>query len=72
MAEVLKTAGYATGLIGKWGLGEPDTTGIPNRKGFDYFFGYLNQNHAHNYYPDYLWRNQERVTLPQGTYSQGL
>src|SRR6266496_905339 len=72
VAEVLKAAGYATGLIGKWGLGEPDTTGIPNRKGFDYFFGYLNQNHAHNYYPDYLWRNQERVTLPKGTYSHDL
>ena len=72
VAEVLKAAGYATGLIGKWGLGEADTTGIPNRKGFDYFFGYLNQNHAHNYYPDYLWRNQERVTLPQGTYSHDL
>src|SRR6185503_7981116 len=72
VAEVLKTGGYATGLIGKWGLGEPDTTGIPNRKGFDYFFGYLNQNHAHNYYPDYLWRNQQRVTLKQGTYSHDL
>ncbi len=72
VAEVLKAAGYATGLIGKWGLGEPDTTGIPNRKGFDYFFGYLNQNHAHNYYPDYLWRNQERVSIKQGTYSHDL
>jgi len=72
VAEVLKAGGYATGLIGKWGLGEPDTAGIPNRKGFDYFFGYLNQNHAHNYYPDYLWRNQQRVTLKQGTYSHDL
>ena len=72
VAEVLKAGGYATGLIGKWGLGEPDTTGIPNRKGFDYFFGYLNQTHAHNYYPDYLWRNQERVSLKQGAYSHDL
>jgi arylsulfatase A-like enzyme len=72
VAEVLKGAGYATGLIGKWGLGEPETSGVPNRKGFDYFFGYLNQNHAHNYYPDYLWRNQERVTLEKGTYSHDL
>jgi arylsulfatase A-like enzyme len=64
VAEVLKNAGYATGLIGKWGLGEPGTTGIPNRKGFDYFFGYLNQRHAHNYYPSHLWRNEERVPLP--------
>jgi arylsulfatase A-like enzyme len=53
-AEALRSAGYATGLIGKWGLGEPGTTGIPNRQGFDYFFGYLDQLHAHNYYPDYL------------------
>src|SRR5947209_7344550 len=72
IAEVLKAHGYTTGIIGKWGLGEPDTTGIPNRKGFDYFFGYLNQNHAHNYYPDYLWRNQERVSLPKGTYAHDL
>lgn len=63
VAEALKASGYRTALIGKWGLGEPDTTGIPNRKGFDYFYGYLNQSHAHNYYPEYLWRNEERVTL---------
>ena len=64
VAEILKRAGYATGIIGKWGLGEPDTTGIPNRKGFDYFFGYLGHVHAHNSYPDYLWRNEEKVPLP--------
>lgn len=64
VAEVLKEAGYQTGLCGKWGLGEPNTTGHPNKKGFDYFFGYLNQHHAHNYFPDYLWRNEEKVTLP--------
>lgn len=64
VAEILKQAGYTTGLVGKWGLGEPDTTGIPNRQGFDYFFGYLNQVHAHNYYTTYLWRNQEKVPLP--------
>ncbi len=62
-AEVLKAAGYHTALIGKWGLGEPDTPGVPNRKGFDYFFGYLNQAHAHNYYPTYLRRNEEKVPL---------
>jgi arylsulfatase A-like enzyme len=70
VAEVLKAAGYSTALIGKWGLGEPDTTGIPNRKGFDYFFGYLNQRHAHNYYPEYLWRNEEKVTL-EGNEEEG-
>jgi len=63
VAELLKQAGYTTGIIGKWGLGEPDTTGIPNRQGFDYWFGYLNQRHAHNYYPDYLWRNEQKVEL---------
>jgi arylsulfatase A-like enzyme len=63
VAEVLKSAGYATAVIGKWGLGEAGTTGVPNRKGFDYFFGYLNQRHAHNYYPTFLWRNEEKVPL---------
>ena len=63
VAKLLKENGYATALIGKWGLGEADSTGIPNRQGFDYFYGYLNQVHAHNYYPDYLWRNEEKVPL---------
>ena len=63
VAEVLKGAGYATGLIGNWGLGEAGTAGVPNRQGFDYFFGYLNQVHAHNYYPAFLWRNDVRVPL---------
>jgi arylsulfatase A-like enzyme len=63
VAEMFKDAGYATGIVGKWGLGEPETTGIPNRKGFDYWFGYLNQRHAHDYYPEYLWLNEDMVTL---------
>jgi len=63
VAELLKEAGYYTGIIGKWGLGEADSTGIPNRQGFDYWFGYLNQRHAHNYYPRYLWRNEEMIWL---------
>src|SRR5215207_4662429 len=71
VAEVLKGAGYRTGVVGKWGLGEPGTTGTPGRQGFDYFFGYLNQNHAHDYYPEYLWRNDERVNA-KGTYSHDL
>lgn len=66
VAEVLKRAGYATGIVGKWGLGEPDTQGIPNKQGFDFWFGYLNQRRAHEYYPDYLWRNTEKVPLNQG------
>jgi len=63
VAELLRSAGYATGIIGKWGLGEAGTTGIPNRQGFDAWFGYLNQVHAHNYYPEFLWRNTEKVPL---------
>lgn len=63
VAEVLKAAGYTTALIGKWGLGEPETTGHPLRQGFDYFFGYTDQTHAHNYYPEFLWRNTDRVVL---------
>ena len=63
VAEVLKTAGYVTGLIGKWGLGGPASSGIPNRQGFDFFFGYLCQRHAHNYYPQFLFRNEERAPL---------
>jgi arylsulfatase A-like enzyme len=63
VAELLQQAGYTTGIIGKWGLGEPETTGIPNRQGFDSWFGYLNQRHAHNYYPEYLWRNEAKVAL---------
>lgn len=64
VAEVLKRQGYQTALIGKWGLGEAGTTGHPRRQGFDYFFGYLNQRHAHNYYPTFLWRNEDKVFLP--------
>src|SRR5687768_12674422 len=64
VAEVLKSAGYRTGLIGKWGLGMPRDEGHPNRQGFDYFFGYLSQLHAHNHFPDHLWRNSEKVPLP--------
>jgi arylsulfatase A-like enzyme len=64
VAEVLKKAGYRTGLFGKWGLGEANTTGRPTQKGFDEFFGYLNQTHAHSYYPDNLWHNDEQMFLP--------
>jgi arylsulfatase A-like enzyme len=64
LAEVLKGAGYTTGMFGKWGLGEPRSTGLPNRQGFDEWFGYLNQQHAHNYFPDYLWQNEQRYELP--------
>ena len=63
VAEVLKANGYATGIVGKWGCGEAGSTGIPNKQGFDYWFGYLNQHRAHNYWPDYLWKNTEKFPL---------
>lgn len=63
VAEVLKKAGYATALMGKWGLGQEDSTGLPTRQGFDEFFGYLDQHHAHNFYPAFLVRNESRVPL---------
>jgi arylsulfatase A-like enzyme len=63
IAELLKRSGYKTGMIGKWGLGEDSTTGAPWRKGFDYFYGYINQTRAHNYYPDHIWENDQRIEL---------
>jgi arylsulfatase A-like enzyme len=78
VAELFKQSGYATGMTGKWGLGEPDTTGVPTRKGFDEWFGYLNQRNAHTYYPPYLWRNETKVDLEgnrdggQGDYSHDM
>lgn len=63
MAEVLQKQGYRTGLFGKWGLGTAVSTGTPNRKGFDEFYGYLDQQHAHNYYPHTLWHNEEEVNV---------
>lgn len=63
VAKLLKARGYATGAVGKWGLGAPGSEGDPNKQGFDLFFGYNCQRHAHNYYPTYLWRNDQRVTL---------
>ncbi len=65
VAEVLRDAGYATGLFGKWGLALSDQPGIPRRKGFDAFCGYLNQRKAHNYYPPFLWRNERKIHFPQ-------
>ena len=63
VAEALKKAGYSTALIGKWGLGEVGQEGHPLRQGFDYLYGYLNQVHAHNFYPEFLWRNFDRQVL---------
>ena len=63
VAEILKRAGYVTGITGKWGIGEPDTSGVPNRQGFDEWFGYLNQRRAHTYYPTFIWSNEEKFDL---------
>ena len=71
VAEKLKDAGYTTGLIGKWGLGGPNDEGHPNKQGFDYSFCYLDQRLAHEYYPDHLWRNYEKVMLNE-EYSHDL
>lgn len=77
IAEVLKQKGYATAAIGKWGLGHFGSTGDPNKQGFDLFYGFNCQRHAHNHYPNYLWRNREKEvqpgndrTLKGETYSQ--
>ena len=63
IAEVLKTAGYRTAVVGKWGLGIPGTTGEPNKQGFDYSFGFLDHRHAHRQYTDHLWRDGKRVAV---------
>ncbi len=64
VAEVLKTAGYRTGGIGKWSLGDAGTPGAALNQGFDHWFGYLNQDHAHYYYTEYLDADAGRRELP--------
>jgi arylsulfatase A-like enzyme len=63
IAEVLKQVGYKTSIVGKWGLGAPFTAGLPNRQGFDYFYGYICQRQDHTYYNGHLWENEDRVPL---------
>ena len=67
VARLLHAAGYATGGFGKWGLGNPGTTGVPENLGFDVFFGYYDQKHAHDYYTDYLVRNSVKVPYQQSS-----
>ena len=63
VAEILQNAGYKTGMVGKWGLGAPTTEGVPNRQGFDLFYGYNCQRQAHTLYPMHLWKNEVRDLL---------
>ena len=78
IAEVLKSIGYSTGMVGKWGLGAPTTEGLPNKQGFDFFYGYNCQRQAHTLYPMHLWRNDERHLLdnknvpPHANLSEGV
>lgn len=62
-AQLLQQTGYVTGAFGKWGLGMVGTSGDPNRKGFDEFFGYNCQRQSHRYYPTHLWHNDKKVML---------
>jgi arylsulfatase A-like enzyme len=79
VAQILKSEGYATACMGKWGMGMFGTTGSPLKKGFDHFFGYNCQRHAHSYFPTYLYRDDQRFDLPGNdgvgvgkTYAQNL
>jgi arylsulfatase A-like enzyme len=65
VAEVLKTAGYVTGGIGKWGLGNPGSSGVPENQGFDYWYGYLDQVHAHDHFPGEIWDGGRMVKIPE-------
>ncbi len=68
VGTLLQKAGYATGAIGKWGLGGPANSGEPNQQGFDFWYGYLCQRMAHNYYPTHLWKNREKDILEGNEY----
>src|SRR5690349_837792 len=72
VAHLMKRAGYTTALIGKWGLGKPESESTPDKMGFDYFFGYNCQRKAHEYYPEYLWRDDRKVMLNGEKYSHDL
>lgn len=78
LGRLMQSAGYTTGIFGKWGLGAPGTPSVPTQMGFDRFFGYNCQREAHSYYPDHLWDNETRMEYPENsqfgrqTYSQAL
>jgi arylsulfatase A len=71
VAQILKGAGYATACVGKWGMGMFDTTGSPLKKGFDHFYGYNCQRHAHSYFPKYLYDDDRRIEL-EGNDGKGV
>ncbi len=71
VANFLQSQGYKTGMVGKWGLGAPNTNSIPNNKGFDFFYGYNCQRQAHTLYPTHLWKNTERHILNNKIVSKG-
>ncbi|MCW3465270.1 arylsulfatase [Chitinophaga nivalis] len=64
IGTMLQKAGYTTAAIGKWGLGMHTNTGDPNKQGFNYFYGYLDQKQSHNFYPSHLWENGQADSLP--------
>lgn len=78
LGKLMKSAGYTTGIFGKWGLGYPGSSSVPSTMGFDEFFGYNCQRQAHSYYPDHLWHNNDTVFLHENdnegrkVYSQDL
>lgn len=78
LGKLMKSAGYTTGIFGKWGLGFPGSSSVPSTMGFDEFYGYNCQREAHSYYPDHLWHNDQRVDFPENAndgrtaYSQDL
>lgn len=69
--KLLKQQGYTTGCFGKWGIGAPFTEGVPEKQGFDTFFGFNCQRQAHSYFPNHLWRNDQRVELNNEIISPG-
>jgi len=70
IAETLKDAGFATGCVGKWGVGHPPPLDDPQRNGFDYFYGYINMYHAHNFYPEWMIENGRKVKLRNIVYPE--
>ena len=69
LPKLLKERGYSTGGFGKWGLGGPDTSGEPMKQGFDRWFGYNCQAVAHNFFPTYLWDNDQKRPLSNPAFS---